>query len=66
MVKFFDPDQFHLRNKVEKGESFLKGILWESLKIPKYRLQNKMIKTKGIHFYHLVEFVRGSDCHLRN
>ena len=48
MVKLFDPDQYHQRNKVETVFSVLKRKFGESLKARKYRLQVKEIKIKVI------------------
>lgn len=48
MVKLFDANQYHQRNKVETVFSVLKRKLGESLKSRKYRLQVKEIKIKVI------------------
>jgi hypothetical protein len=48
MVKWFDPDLYHQRNKVETVFSVLKRKFGESLKARKYRLQVKEIKIKVI------------------
>ena len=48
MVKLFDPDQYHQRNKVETVFSVLKRKFGESLKSRKYQLQVKEIKIKVI------------------
>jgi hypothetical protein len=43
MVKLFDSDQYHQRNKVETVFSVVKRKFGESLKARKYRLQVKEI-----------------------
>lgn len=48
MVKLFDVNQYHQRNKVETVFSVLKRKFGESLKSRKYRLQVKEIKIKVI------------------
>jgi hypothetical protein len=48
MVKLFDSDQYHQRNKVETVFSVVKRKFGESLKARKYRLQVKEIKIKEI------------------
>jgi len=48
MVKSFDPEKYHQRNKVETVFSVLKRKFGESLKARKYRLQVKEIKIKVI------------------
>ena len=56
MVKLFDPDQYHQRNKVETVFSVLKRKFGESLKARKYRLQIKEIKIKVV-IYNLSRFM---------
>ena len=48
MLKSFNPDQYHERNKVETVFSVLKRRFGESLKARKFRLQVKKIKIKVI------------------
>jgi hypothetical protein len=59
MVKLFDPDQYHQRNKVETVFSVLKRKFGESLKARKYRLQIKEIKIKVV-VYNLSRFMNSS------
>jgi hypothetical protein len=48
MVKLFDVDQYHQRNKIETVFSVLKRKFGESLKAREYRLQVKEIKIKVV------------------
>jgi hypothetical protein len=47
-IKWFDPVQYHQRNKVETVFSVMKRKFGESLKARKYQLQVKEIKIKVI------------------
>lgn len=57
MVKLFDANQYHQRNKVETVFSVLKRKYGESLKSRKYRLQVKEIKIKVI-LYNLSRWMK--------